>query len=84
MHPGRHERLIEEELRTLRQKIEALSERGVPERRLYSVRETCQICNLSPATFWRRVKEFELRKIGRRTFVTHESVNQFLSSLPAG
>jgi hypothetical protein len=30
------------------------------------------------------VKEFELRKIGRRTFVTHESVGQFLSSLPTG
>ena len=54
----------------------------VPERRLYSVRETCQICNMSPATFWRRVREFELRKIGRRTLVTDESVERFLYSLP--
>jgi hypothetical protein len=54
----------------------------VPERRLYSVKETCQILNMSSATFWRRVKEFELRKIGRRTFVTSDSVDRFLHSLP--
>ena len=55
---------------------------SIPERRLYSVRETCQLCNLSPASFWRRVKDFDLRKIGRRTFVTDESVERFLVSLP--
>lgn len=75
--------LTEEEIRRLHQKIDALlAEVRVPERRLYSVRETCQIVNLSPASFWRRVKEFELRKIGRRTFVTKESIERFLSSLP--
>jgi hypothetical protein len=37
---------------------------------------------MSPASFWRRVKEFELRKIGRRTFITNESVERFLYSLP--
>jgi len=54
----------------------------IPERRLYSVRETCQLLNLSPASFWRRTEEFDLRKIGRRTFVTNESVERFLVSLP--
>lgn len=82
--------LTQDELLKLQQTIGALLTKrrspipgqSVPKRRLYSVRETCQLCNLSPASFWRRVKEFELRKIGRRTFVTDESVERFLNLLP--
>jgi predicted DNA-binding transcriptional regulator AlpA len=74
-----------EELRRLRHKIDALLDKTQrQERRLHSVKQTCQICNMSLATFWRRAKEFELRKIGRRTFVTDESIERFLSSLPEG
>jgi len=36
----------------------------------------------APRRFGTGVKEFELRKIGRRTFVTNESVERFLYSLP--
>jgi hypothetical protein len=81
-----HEGLTKEELlelqRTIANILGGRRSLSVPQRRLYSVRETCQVLNMSPATFWRRVKEFELRKIGRRTFVTDESVERFLYSLP--
>jgi hypothetical protein len=90
MHRAAHfEVLNKDELLRLQQTIASLlgneqppRSEPIPERRLYSVRETCQICNLSAASFWRRVKEFELRKIGRRTFITAESVERFLHSLP--
>lgn len=55
----------------------------IPTRWLYSVRETCVLANMSPATFWRRVEEFELRRIGRRVFVTAESLDRFIANLPA-
>ena len=77
----------EEQLGRLQQQIAALLDKArepssAP--RLYSVKEVCRIAHMSPATFWRRSKEFELRKIGRRTLVTAESVEQFLQSLPTG
>jgi hypothetical protein len=85
MHLVPDGQFTKEELRRLGQAFAAfLGERGepIPERRLYSVRETCQLCNMSPASFWRRVQEFEIRKIGRRTLITAESVERFLHSLP--
>jgi hypothetical protein len=85
MHLGRDGGLTKDELSRLRQAFAALlHERGepIPERKLYSVKETCRVCNMSPASFWRRAKEFELRKLGRRTFITADSVERFLHSLP--
>jgi hypothetical protein len=89
MHLAPYDRLTKAELLRLQQDIAFLLDKEqpprsepIPQRRLYSVRETCQICNISPASFWRRVREFELRKIGRRTLVTAESVERFLYSLP--
>ena len=57
MHLGPYDRLTKEELRTVavlldKGKCHAVSR--IPQRRLYSVRETCQICNMSPASFWHR------------------------------
>jgi predicted DNA-binding transcriptional regulator AlpA len=54
----------------------------IPERRLYSIKELCQLANMSHATAWRRIKEFEVRRIGRRVFVTAESIERFLAELP--
>jgi hypothetical protein len=79
------EQLSKEELATLvalLSKVQSQRSEPIPQRRLYSVRETCQLCNMSPASFWRRVQEFKIRKIGRRTFITAESVERFLHSLP--
>ena len=80
----RSELTQEEQLCRLQRQIAAFLERAQqePARRLYSVKQTCQILGMSPATFWRRTKEFELRKIGRRTLITAESVEKFLQSLP--
>jgi hypothetical protein len=55
----------------------------IPQRRLYSIRELCQITHMSHATAWRRIGEFDVRRIGRRTFVTAESIERFLDSLPS-
>jgi hypothetical protein len=55
---------------------------AIPPRRLYSIGELCQLAHLSRATAWRRRHEFDLRKIGRRTFVTAESVEAFIAGLP--
>jgi hypothetical protein len=54
----------------------------IPDRRLYAIRELCQLTNMSPATAWRRLGEFDVRRIGRRTFVTAESLERFLAGLP--
>ena len=59
-----------------------MSDSKIPDRRLYSIKELCQITNMSHATAWRRIGEFDLRRIGRRVFVTAESVEHFLSELP--
>ena len=59
-----------------------LSDGKIPERRLYSIRELCQLCHMSHATAWRRIGEFDVRRIGRRVFVTAESIEAFLTSLP--
>jgi hypothetical protein len=37
---------------------------------------------MSHATAWRRIGEFDVRRIGRRVFVTAESIEQFISALP--
>jgi predicted DNA-binding transcriptional regulator AlpA len=58
------------------------SESGIPERRLYSIKELCQLTHMSHATAWRRISEFDIRRIGRRAFVTAESIERFLDSLP--
>ena len=55
----------------------------IPERRLYSIKELCQITHMSHATAWRRIGEFDVRRIGRRAFVTAESIEAFLDSLPS-
>jgi hypothetical protein len=55
----------------------------IPQRRLYSICELCQITHMSHATAWRRIGEFDVRRIGRRTFVTAESIERFLDSLPS-
>jgi hypothetical protein len=55
----------------------------IPERRLYSIKELCQITHMSHATAWRRIGEFDVRRIGRRAFVTAESIERFLDSLPS-
>jgi len=39
---------------------------------------------MSHATAWRRIGEFDVRRIGRRVFVTAESIERFLAELPAG
>jgi len=56
----------------------------IPERRLYSLRETRQIINLSNATIWRRIARGDLDavKVGSRTFIPVESIERFLAELP--
>jgi hypothetical protein len=54
----------------------------IPERRLYSIRELCVLTHMSPATAWRRIGEFDTRRIGRRVFVTKESIDLFIAGLP--
>ena len=54
----------------------------IPERRLYSIKELCQLTHMSHATAWRRIGEFDVRRIGRRVFITSESIEQFLAGLP--
>jgi hypothetical protein len=54
----------------------------IPERRLYSIKELCQLAHMSHATAWRRIGEFDSRRIGRRVFVTAESIERFLAGLP--
>jgi hypothetical protein len=54
----------------------------IPQRLLYSIRELCQLVHISPATAWRRIGEFDVRRIGRRTFVTAASIERFLNELP--
>jgi hypothetical protein len=58
------------------------SDMRIPERRLYSIKELCQLTHMSHATAWRRIIEFDVRRIGRRAFVTAESIERFLDSLP--
>jgi len=57
-------------------------ESKIPERRLYSIKELCQLTHMSHATAWRRIGEFDVRRIGRRVFVTAESIERFLAELP--
>ena len=54
----------------------------IPHRRLYSIKELCQLTHMSHATAWRRIGEFDVRRIGRRVFVTAESIEQFIAALP--
>ncbi len=58
------------------------SDSKIPERRLYSIKELCQLTHMSRATAWRHISEFDTRRIGRRVFVTAESIEQFLAGLP--
>jgi hypothetical protein len=51
----------------------------IPERRLYSIKELCQLTHM---TAWRRIGEFDVRRMGRRVFITSESIEQFLAGLP--
>jgi predicted DNA-binding transcriptional regulator AlpA len=55
---------------------------SIPQRRLYSLKETCQLTHMSRATFWRRMDELDVRRLGRRVFVTSESIERFLAELP--
>jgi len=37
--------------------------------------------SISPATFWRRQDQFDLRRIGGRVLVTSESIDRFIADL---
>jgi Helix-turn-helix domain len=55
----------------------------LPERRLYTVAEACRIAGISRTSFWRRRAQFDLRKMGRHVRVTAESLDAFITGLPA-
>jgi hypothetical protein len=53
-----------------------------PRRYLHSIKETCYAAHTSPATTWRLIGRGVLKtvKIGRRTFVTDESLQHLVQS----
>jgi hypothetical protein len=53
-----------------------------PRRYLHSIKETCYAAHTSPATTWRLISRGVLKtvKIGRRTFVTDESLQNLVRS----
>jgi type VI protein secretion system component VasA len=61
--------------------MEAIATPQEPRRRLHSIREVEHQANTSHATTWRLIKRGVLKtvKIGRRTFVTDDSLEQLIA-----
>jgi predicted DNA-binding transcriptional regulator AlpA len=57
---------------------------GREARLLYSARETERILGVSHPTLYRIIgrKQLDARKIGRSTFITAQSIEEFLNGLP--
>jgi hypothetical protein len=57
---------------------------AVPARMLYATKETEALLSVSHAQLYRLIAagRLDARKIGSRTFVTAESIAEFLASLP--
>jgi hypothetical protein len=57
---------------------------AVPARMLYATKETEALLSVSHAQLYRLIGagRLEARKIGSRTFITAESIAEFLASLP--
>ena len=64
--------------------LPALPAAAIPARILYSVQETETLLSVSHAQLYRLLaaKRLDARKIGSRTFITAESIAEFLASLP--